>query len=385
MDFALSPAQAAIAARARDFAAREVAPRAKAADADGVFPLDLVKRMGELGFLAGPVSAEFGGGAMDHVSFAQVYSALGYADSSVRGFLAVHGGLVTLCIRDHGSAAQQRSWLPALATGDVIGCYCLTEPGAGSDAAAIATTARRDGADYLLDGAKVWITNGNIAQLALVFARDPDIAADKPHRQLCAFLVPTDTPGFRRTPMTARPLGHRAADHAEITLAGCRVPAENLLGGAGNGFRVAMGALDHGRLGVAAGALGVAEASLDAALAFARERRAFGQRIGDFEMIQAALADMSAEVDAARHLVNHAAWVKDQGRPSTRATATAKLYATEVALRAADQAVLIHGGRGYANDYPVERYLRDAKGMQIYEGTSHIQRIVIARELLGRA
>jgi alkylation response protein AidB-like acyl-CoA dehydrogenase len=384
MDFALTPTQATIAARARDFAAREVAPRAKVADADGVFPLDLVKRMGELGFLAGPVSAEFGGGAMDYVSFAQVYTALGYADSSVRGFLAVHGGLVTLCIRDHGTAAQQRTWLPALATGDVIGCYCLTEPGAGSDAAAIATSARRDGADYVLDGAKVWITNGNIAHLALVFGRDPDIVADKPHRQLCAFLVPTDTPGFERVPMAARPLGHRAADHAEITLAGCRVPAENLLGGAGNGFRVAMGALDHGRLGVAAGALGVAEASLDAALAFARERRAFGQRIGDFEMIQAALADMSAEVDAARHLVNHAAWVKDQGQPSTRATATAKLYATEVALRAADQAVLIHGGRGYANDYPVERYLRDAKGMQIYEGTSHIQRIVIARELLGR-
>jgi alkylation response protein AidB-like acyl-CoA dehydrogenase len=385
VDFALTSAQAAVAHRARAFAHDEVAPRARQADAEGVFPLDLVGRMGALGFLAGPVAADLGGSGMDYVSFAQVYAALGYADSSVRGFLAVHGGLVTLCIRDHGNDAQRRTWLPRLATGDVIGCYCLTEPGAGSDAAAIATTARRDGDAYVLDGSKIWITNGTIAQLALIFARDPDLPADKPHRQICAFLVPTDLPGFVATPMAARPLGHRAADHADITLSRCRVPARNLLGPPGSGFRVAMGALDHGRLGVAAGALGVAEASLDAAVAFARARRAFGQRIGDFEMIQAALADMAADVDATRHLVHHAAWLKDQGQPSSRATATAKLFATEAALRAADQAVLVHGGRGYANDYPVERYLRDAKGMQIYEGTSHIQRLVIAREILGRA
>jgi alkylation response protein AidB-like acyl-CoA dehydrogenase len=384
VDFDLSAAQQAIADRARAFAQGEVAPRAREADERGEFPLDLVARMGALGFLAGPVEPGYGGSGMDHVSFAQVYRALGAADSSVRGFLAVHGGLVTLCLRDHGTEAQKQAWLPRLATGAVIGCYCLTEEGAGSDAAAIATTARRDGDDYVLDGRKIWITNGNIAQLALVFAREPALPAERPHRQLTAFLVPTDTPGFRRAPMTARPLGHRAADHAVITLDGCRVPAAAVLGEPGGGFGVAMGALDHGRLGVAAGALGVAEASLAAALAFARERRAFGQRIGDFEMIQAALADMACEVDAAAHLVNHAAWTKDLGRPSTRATATAKLYATEVALRAADQAVLIHGGRGYANDYPVERYLRDAKGMQIYEGTSHIQRIVIARALLGR-
>jgi hypothetical protein len=287
-------------------------------------------------------------------------------------------------LRDHGTPEQQRAWLPRLATGEVIGCYCLTEPGAGSDAAAIAATAHRAGDDYVLDGTKIWITNGNIAHLALVFARDAGLATDRPHRQICAFLVPTATPGFHRAPMAGQPLGHRAADHARITLDGCRVPAGALLGAPGRGFHVAMGALDHGRLGVAAGALGVAEASLDAAVAFARERRAFGQRIGDFEMIQAALADMAVEVDAARLLVHRAAWLKDAGQPSTRATASAKLFTTEVALRAADQAVLIHGGRGYDNEFPVERYLRDAKGMQIYEGTSHIQRIVIARELLGR-
>jgi alkylation response protein AidB-like acyl-CoA dehydrogenase len=302
----------------------------------------------------------------------------------VRGFLAVHGGLVTQCVHAFGDDEQRRAWLPHLAAGEAIGCYCLTEPGAGSDAAAIATTARRDGDHYVLDGEKVWITNGGIAQLALVFARDPDLPAERPHRQLSAFLVPTDTPGFLRRPMPGRELGHRAADHAEIRLEACRVPADALLGEPGAGFRVAMSALDHGRLGVAAGAVGLAQACLDAAVDFARTRRAFGQRIGDFEMIQAELADTTAEVDAARLLVYRAAWLKDRGQPTTRETSTAKLFATEAALRAADRAVLIHGGRGYSNLYPVERHWRDAKGLQIYEGTSHIQRIVIARQLLGR-
>ena len=289
--------------------------------------------MGELGFLAGPVGPEYGGRAMDYVSFAQVYAALGYADPVVRGFLAVHGGLVTLCIRDHGTDEQRRTWLPRLATGDVIGCYCLTEPGAGSDAAAIATTARRGGDGYVLDGEKIWITNGNRPPGARLRPR-PGLPADPPHRQICAFLVPTDTPGFARPPWPRgpRPPRRRPRRHHPVTVP--RAGA-HLLGPPGAGFRVAMGALDHGRLGVAAGALGVAEASLDAAVAFARERRAFGQRIGDFEMIQAALADMAADVDAARQLVYRAAWLKEQGQPSTRDTATAKLFATEAAVRAA--------------------------------------------------
>jgi butyryl-CoA dehydrogenase len=389
MNFALTDAQAAVRARARAFARDEVAPLAREADERGEFPLHLVHRMGELGFLAGPVDPDFGGSGLDYASFALVYEELGWADSSVRGFLAVHGGLVTLCLRDHGTPEQRRSWLPLLATGDVIGCYCLTEPGAGSDAGALASTAVRDGADpgadYIINGSKIWITNGNIAHLALVFARDPAIETDprKQHRQICAFLVPTDTPGFERAPMPGRELGHRASDHAAIAFRDMRVPASALLGPPGGGFRVAMGALDHGRLGVAAGAVGVGQACLDAAVAFARTRQAFGQRIGDFEMIQAALADMAAEVDAARLLVYRAAWLKDKGQPTTRETSIAKLYATEAALRAADQAVLIHGGRGYSNEYPVERHWRDIKGLQIYEGTSHIQRIVIARDLLA--
>ncbi|MEK7311368.1 MAG: acyl-CoA dehydrogenase family protein, partial [Chloroflexota bacterium] len=204
------------------------------------------------------------------------------------------------------------------------------------------------------------------------------------HRGICAFLVETDTPGFNRERMPGKELGHRASDHARIRLANCRVDRSALLGGPGEGFRVAMSALDHGRLGVAAGAAGVAQACLDACVEFVRTRRQFGQRIGDFEMIQSAIADMAADVDAARMLVYRAAWLKDSGQKATRETSIAKLFATEAAARAASEAVLIHGGRGYSNEYPVERYYRDIKGLQIYEGTSHIQRIVIARDLIGK-
>jgi alkylation response protein AidB-like acyl-CoA dehydrogenase len=197
-------------------------------------------------------------------------------------------------------------------------------------------------------------------------------------------VVETKTPGFRREKMTGQELGHRASDHARVILEECRVPKNALLGEPGQGFKVAMSALDHGRLGVAAGALGVAQACLDACVSFARQRRQFGQRIGDFQMIQATIADMAAEVEASRLLVYRAAWLKQQGRPTTRETSIAKLFATEAAVRAASEAVLLHGGRGYSNEYPVERYYRDIKGLQIYEGTSHIQRIVIAREVIGR-
>lgn len=383
MNFALSPEQTMWRDRARAFARSEAAPIAIAAEAEGRFAIELVARMGELGLLAGPVPRDLGGSALDYVSFALIYEELGYVDSSLRGFLAVHGGLVTACLRDHGTPEQQRSWIPRLATGEVIGCYALTEPEAGSDAAALRTTARREGGDYLISGTKIWITNGGVADLALVFARDPALPTEPKHRQICAFLVPTNVQGLIREPMPGRELGHRGADHVVLRFDDVRVPASAMLGEAGRGFRVAMGALDHGRLGVAAGAVGTGRACVDLAVDFARERQAFGQRIGDFGQIQAALADMSADMDAATLLTRHAAWTKDQGLPSTRATSTAKLFATEAALRAADQAVLLHGGRGYSSAYAVERHWRDLKGLQIYEGTSHIQRLVIARDLLG--
>jgi hypothetical protein len=381
MNFELTLEQKQIQELARQFAEQEVAPLAREADETGKFPMHLIPRMGELGFLAGPIEPEYGGTGMDYLSFALVYEELGRADSSVRGYLAVHAGLVSLCLRDWGTAEQKRRYLPGLARGDLIGCYCLTEPNAGSDVAGMETTVREEEDSFVLNGEKIWITNGGIADVALVFASRDRSAR---HRGICAFVVETNTPGFRREKMSGQELGHRASDHARIILEECRIPKNALLGELGQGFKVAMSALDHGRLGVAAGAVGLAQACLDACVAFARHRRQFGQRIGDFQMIQATIADMAADIEAARLLVYQAAWLKQQGLPSTRQTSIAKLFATEAAVRAASEAVLLHGGRGYSNEYPVERYYRDIKGLQIYEGTSHIQRIVIARDIIGR-
>jgi butyryl-CoA dehydrogenase len=382
MNFELTEEQKRVQARAREFAEQEIAPVAREADERGEFPLHLVKRMGELGFLAGPIEPQYGGSGMDYVSYVLLCEELGRVDSSVRGFLTVHTSLVSLCIRDWGSEEQKSRYLPRLATGAWIGCYALTEPNAGSDAASMETTAREEGDSYVLNGEKIWITNGTSAHVAIVFASRDRSAR---HKGICAFVVETDTPGFQRAPMGGKELGHRASEHVHITFKECRVPKSALLGAAGEGFKVAMSALDRGRLGVAAGAVGVAQACLDASIAFVKDRRQFGQRVADFQMIQATLADMAADVEAARLLVYRAAWAKDQGLPTTKATSIAKLFATEAAMKAASEAVLMHGNRGYSNEYPVERYYRDIKGLQIYEGTSHIQRLIIARELVGRA
>jgi alkylation response protein AidB-like acyl-CoA dehydrogenase len=381
MNFELTLEQTNIQMIARQFAQDEVAPLAREMDESGEFPLHLVKRMGELGFLAGIIAPEYGGSGMDYLSYTLISEELGQADSSVRGFLAVHGSLVTLCIHDWGTEDQKLAYLPRLATGEIIGCYCLTEPNAGSDAASMETTVRQEADGFVLNGEKHWITNGGIADVALVFAT---IDPGQRHKGICAFIVPTDTPGFDWEPMPGQELGHRSSDHAHITFEEMKIPQEALLGEIGEGFKVAMSALDHGRLSVAAGAVGIAQACLDASVDFARRRRQFGQRIGDFQQIQATIADMAADIEAARLLVYKAAWMKEQGFPTTRHTSIAKLFATETAGRAASEAVLIHGGRGYSNEYPVERFYRDIKGLQIYEGTSHIQRIVIAREVIGR-
>jgi butyryl-CoA dehydrogenase len=381
MDFELSPEQNRIQQQARQFAQEEVAPIARAADEKGEFPLHLVKRMGELGFLAGPIEPEYGGSGMDYISYALLCEELGRVDSSVRGFLTVHASLVSLCIRDWGTEEQKRRYLPRLATGESIGCYALTEPNAGSDVASMESTARADGDYFILNGEKIWITNGTSAHLAIVFASSDRSAR---HKGICAFLIETNTPGFHREPMPGKELGHRASEHAHVTLKDCRIHKSALLGIQGEGFKVAMSALDRGRLGVAAGALGIAQACLDACISYTTQRRQFGQRIADFQMIQATLADMASDVEATRLLVYRAAWMKDQGQHATKATSIAKLFATESAMKAASEAVLMHGNRGYSNEYPVERYYRDIKGLQIYEGTSQIQRIIIARELVGR-
>jgi butyryl-CoA dehydrogenase len=381
MDFELTSEQKNIQQLARQFSLQEVAPIARAADEKGEFPLHLVNRLGELGFLAGPIEPDYGGSGMDYVSYALICEELGRVDSSVRGFLTVHTSLVSLCIRDWGTEEQKRYYLPRLAKGEWIGCYALTEPNAGSDVASMASTAIEEGDYYILNGEKIWITNGTSAHIAIVFA-SRDLSAR--HKGICAFLVPTDTPGFHREPMPGKELGHRASEHVHITFKDCRIHMSALLGAPGEGFKVAMSALDRGRLGVAAGALGIAQACLDACIDYTTQRRQFGQRIADFQQIQATLANMAADVEAARLLVYRAAWIKDQGLPATKATSIAKLFATEAAMKAASETVLMHGNRGYSNEYPVERYYRDIKGLQIYEGTSQIQRIIIARELVGR-
>ena len=381
MDFHLDVAHSAIRDRARLAAEEVVAPHARSSDEEGAFRRDVVDELARRGLLGLPIPERFGGEGADNLALSLVYEELGRVDSSVRGFLAVHVGLVSQCLMDWATPGQQERWLPLLASGSAIGCYCLTEPEAGSDVGSLATTARRDGDGWVLEGTKHWITNGNVADLALVFATvDPGLR----QRGITAFVVPTDSKGFQASRMPGRELGHRASDHALITLRNLRLSGESLLGEPGQGFKIAMSALDHGRLGVAAGAVGILQACLDACVEFAGRRRQFGKRIGDFEMIQETLADMAADLAAARLLVRQAAWMKDRGEAATYSVSLAKLFATEAACRAADRAVLLHGGRGYSNEYPVERFYRDVKGLQIYEGTSHIQRIILARHLVGK-
>jgi len=384
MDFTLTKDQLRWQLVAGSFAQDVITPVARKMDEDGVMPDSIITQMASLGLLGGAVPKEFGGSGMDSLSLALVYIELGRACSSVRGFMTVHSSLVMQCIEQNGSEKQKKEFLPQLASAKKIGCYCLTEPEAGSDAGSIQTKAEKTKGGYILSGEKIWITNANLAHLAIVFAKLPAAEGAKPHSSITAFLVDTNSEGFLRRKMPGKELGHRASDHAHITLKNCFVPEDRVLGGENNGFKVAMSALDHGRLGVASGAVGVHQACLDASVDFVRNRKQFGSRLGDFEMVQAVIAEMKTSLEASRYLVYNAAWKKDQGLPCTLETSMAKLHATEAAVKAANEAVLLHGGRGYSNEYPVERYLRDIKGLQIYEGTSHIQKIVIARQVIGK-
>ncbi len=390
---ARAAARAALRERARHFAEQEIVPHAGAWDRAGAMPRSVVQRLGELGFLGGPLPTEVGGQGLDNESFIAVYEELGRACASVRGFLTVHAGLVSQCLADHATPEQRRRWLPRLISGEWIGCYALTESEAGSDVAALATTARRDGEHWVLDGSKTWITNGGIADLTLLFART---GPGEGKEGLSCFVLERPVAGLQAEELGVHPLGHRAANHARLRLSGVRVPDGQRVGAVGAGFAVAMGGLDHGRLGVAAGAVGLARACLDAALQHARTRRQFGRRIGDFQMVQADLADMSVEIEAAAALVASAARAADELHASgaaadraararlTRLTSSAKLFATEMAQRVADRALLLLGNRGYGDGQPVERHYRDIAGLRIYEGTSHIHRLIVARALLGR-
>jgi hypothetical protein len=381
VDFALRPEDAAARDLARRLAEEVVAPAARAADADRRFPTEVVAALAREGLLGASLPAEYGGLGWDAFRTTLLYEELGRADQSVRGFLTVHLSLVAQCLAATASQEQRRAWLPRLASGDVLGAYALTERDAGSDAAAISTRAERDGSGWRLAGEKVWITNGLSAGLVLVFATvDPALR----HKGVTAFLVRGDAPGLVRERMPGIELGHRASEHAILRFEGVRVEEADVVGEVGRGFAVAMGGLDHGRLGVAAGAVGLLQACLELVADFARTRRQFGKRIGDFQMVQERVADLACDTDAARLLAWRAAWKAVRGEERTKEVSMAKLFATEAACRWSAEAVLLHGSRGYSNERPVERHFRDAPGLRVYEGTSLVQRIVIAREILGR-
>src|SRR4051794_9180707 len=378
MDFTLTEEQELVRETAREFADRELAPHARAWDrAEAVDP-GLVPRLAEVGFLGASLPEQHGGMGLDAVSYCLVVEELGRADSSVRGIVSVTNGLVGGSLARFGSDEQRETWLPRLAGGEGLGCYALTEPGSGSDPASLATRAERVDDGWVLSGQKIFITLGTWAAFALVFAR----SGGEGPRGISCFLVPTDSPGFDARPVKGK-LGLRAQDTAELFLDSVRVPASALVGEEGGGFRVAMSALDHGRISLAAGCVGIAQGCLDASVAYARERRQFGRAIASFQLVQELVADLAVETQAARLLTWHAAAAADAGRPHTLEASCAKLYASEVAVRAANAAVQVHGGYGYIDEYPVGKYLRDARVTTLYEGTSQIQKLIIGRALTG--
>ncbi len=384
MHFTLTPEQELIRATAREFCARELVPNARAWDEAEELPRGLVAQLAEAGFLAASLPEELGGGGLDSVSYCLLCEELGLADSSVRGIVSVSNGLFGKTVAKWGSEEQRLAWLPHLAAGEALGCYALTEPGCGSDAAALATRAEKtnggDGDEWVLTGSKVFITLGSWADVAIVFAR----TGGEGPRGITAFLVPTRSAGFSAHPLKGK-LGLRAQDTAELSLDAVRVPDAARLGDEGEGFKVAMSALDNGRISLAAGCVGIAQGCLEAAVAYAREREAFGRPVAGFQLVQQLLAEMHVETEAARLLTWKAAALADAGQPYTTEAAVAKWYASEAAVRAANAAVQVLGGYGYVDEYPVAKYLRDARVTTLYEGTSQIQTLIVGRALTGES
>ncbi|MFJ6613012.1 acyl-CoA dehydrogenase family protein [Streptomyces sp. NPDC091289] len=379
MDLTLSEEQEAVRKLAEDFVAREVAPHVVAWDRAENVDRSIVGKLGALGFLGLTVPEEYGGSGGDHLSYCLVTEELGRGDSSVRGIVSVSLGLVAKTIASWGDEEQKRSWLPRLTSGEAIGCFGLTEPGTGSDAGNLATRAVRDGGDYVVNGTKMFITNGTWADVVLLFARTNDTPG---HRGVSAFLVPTDTPGLTRRTIHGK-LGLRGQATAELVLQDVRIPASALLGPEGKGFSIAMSALAKGRMSVAAGCVGIAQAALDAAVRYAGEREQFGKPIARHQLVQELLSDIAVDVDAARLLTWRVADLIDRGQEFATAASTAKLYASEAAVRCANNALQVFGGYGYIDEYPVGKLLRDARVMTLYEGTSQIQKLIIGRALTG--
>lgn len=378
MDFLLNEEEKMMQDMVRNFAAKEVAPLAAKMDETGEFPVELVKKMGELGLMGVDVPEEYGGAGMNYMCYAIAIEELARYCGNTSVIMSVNNSLVCSPLQKFATEEQKKKYLVPLASGKKLGCFGLTEPNAGSDAGSIQTTAVKDGDYYVLNGSKIFITNATHADTALIFA-----STDKSlkHKGITCFIVEKGMKGFEVGKVEHK-LGINASGTAELVLQDVRVPAENRLGSEGEGFKIAMYTLDCGRIGIAAQALGIARGALEESIKFAKERVQFGKPIAEFQAIQWMIADMATEIDAARLLVRRAAFLKDSGHKFSKESSMAKLFAAETAMRATTKAIQIHGGYGYSKEYPVERYFRDAKITEIYEGTSEIQRLVIASNIL---
>ncbi|MBK7630828.1 MAG: acyl-CoA dehydrogenase [Ignavibacteriales bacterium] len=378
MNFDLNEDHLMIQESARDFAVNEIAPSAVKRDIAAEFPYDIVKKMGELGFMGMMVSPDYGGAGLDTLSYVLAMIEISKVDASLGVIMSVNNSLVCYGLEKYGSDFIKQKYLVPLAKGEKLGAFALSEPEAGSDATKQRTMADKDGGHFSLNGIKNWITNGTTADYYLVMATTNKELA---HKGISTFLVEKGAPGFEHGVKEDK-LGIRSSDTCSLTFQNCRVPKENIVWEEGKGFNFAMNTLNGGRIGIASQAVGIAEASLDAAIKYAKERKAFGQTISNFQAIQFMLSDMAVKVDAAKMLTFKAAALKDAGKPYFKEAAMAKLYASKISVQNALDAIQIHGGYGYVREYLVERYLRDSKITEIYEGTSEIQKVVIARALL---
>jgi alkylation response protein AidB-like acyl-CoA dehydrogenase len=379
LDLELTDEQRLISESAREFCDKEIAPRVRENDRAGRFDRELASKLGEIGYLGAPVTEEYGGRSLDYLGYGLIVEQVGRVDSSARTVVSVQTSLVCGSIERWGTEEQKREWLPRLCSGEALGCFALTEPDFGSDAASLRTRAKKTDSGWSITGNKMWISMGNVADLALVFAQtDPA----KKHKGLACFLVQTATDGYSSQEIHGK-LGLRSSDTAEISLDEVEVPDDAMLGEVGDGFKVAMSALDNGRYSVAAGCVGICDGCVDSSVAFAKERKQFGVPIASFQLIQELIADMVVKRDAARMLVWRAGALKDRGVRNTVETSIAKYYATEAAVECANAAIQVHGGSGYVDDYPVERYLRDARVTTLYEGTSQIHKLIIGRDATG--
>jgi butyryl-CoA dehydrogenase len=377
MDFALTDEQQLVRETARAFSAKEILPRAKENARNEHFDTELVAKIAAQGYLGAIVPQEYGGAGLDYQTYGLVVEEVGRADSSMRTVISVQTSLVASVILKFGTEEQKQHYLPKLCSGEWLGCFGLTEPDTGSDAANQKTRARKDGDRWIINGSKMWISNGNVAKVALIFAQtDPD----KGHRGTACFLVDTEQDGYQPTPIHGK-MGLHGSDTAAISLIDCE--ATQVLGEVGQGFKIAMTALDSGRFSVASGCVGICQGCVDESTAYAIEREQFDRPIASFQLVQAMLAEMKVKADAARMLTWRAGWMKDQGLPNTTETSVAKLYATEAAVECCNTAIQVHGGAGYVDDHPVERWFRDVRVTTLYEGTSQIQKLIIGRSLTG--